>query len=68
MLVVIVVLSLAIGLLLYSLEHNSIGAAATSSGIRGRALSPLSRGEPGTSQRPTTDAERLHESAARPGH
>ncbi len=58
MLVVILVLSMAIGMVLYCLQHNSVGIAATGSSlIRGRAISPLSRGATGMEARSNPDAQ-----------
>lgn len=63
MLVVILVLSMAIGMVLYCLQHNSIGIAAPSSGLnRGRAISPLSRG--GTEKHPAPALKAKTESPA----
>lgn len=65
MLVVVVVLSMALGMLLYSLEHNSVGISVTGSGIRERALKTASRGD-AAKTRAEHRAEHFGGSAAAP--
>ncbi len=48
MLVVAVVLCLSVGMLLFGLQHNSLGISEPGSGLsRARAMSPASRGGEG---------------------
>lgn len=65
MLVVIVVLCMAVGMLLFSLQHNSVGISAPGSGLsRGRAISPASRG--GASPRPASSVSTQTEPSSAP--
>jgi len=65
MLVVILVLSMAIGMVLYCLQHNSVGIATPGSSlIRGRPISPLSRGATDPKSRPAPEVKEKAESQA----
>ena len=60
MLVVVVVLCLSVGMLLFSMQHSSIGITAPGSELsRGRAMSPASRGA--SNARPAGPAQRQTE-------
>jgi len=68
MLVVILVLVMAVGMVLYAMQHGSIGNASPGSSLsRGRAISPTSRGT-GAKSQPTPAAESAGSSAASQKH